>query len=460
MPRVSPRLEPPEHLRPIVEAIESTLVRERRVVISTPPQHGKTFLISHAIVWVLARQSHKRNAYVTYGISRAKSVSLEIQRIAQDAGLNVDGARDEWRIPGGGTLVATGIGGRITGYGFDGLFVVDDPVKDRVAAESALLRERTDEWFRGTAMSRVHPGASVIVVQTRWHPDDLAGRLIARGWEWINLPAINDGTDARRAVGEPLWPRHRPKAWLERQQAEIGPYEWASLYQGQPRPRGGRVFNDAHLYDPKREKLTAFRVAFGLDLAYSQKTSADYSVCVILAKQGERYYVLDVIRGQMSQPEFAAKVKTARGRFKGAPVTGYVHGTELGAAQFFQKLGIPFDARPTHGDKFVRAQPVSVAWNAGKILVPGAQLEDANGDPDGVDSPEWVDPFLKELQSFTGIRDRHDDQVDALAAAFDRLQGIDMKSAAQADSLEAEAAAGGAPSPANDYAGGATNYAY
>ena len=114
-------------------------------------------------------------------------------------------------------------------------------------------------------------------------------------------------------------------------------------------------------------------------------------------------------------------------RYPGAPIRIYAAGTETGSVDFIRREGVPLQAFPPRGDKFVRAQPVAAAWVAGKVLVP-AGLDDRDLDPDeaekkrpGQDAPEWVEPFLSEVASFTGVKDKHDDQVDALAAAYDEL---------------------------------------
>ena len=402
IPAVSPTLEQPLHLAPIVEAIESTPHRERRIVISTPPQHGKTKTVIHGLVWLMTRDPRKRHGYVTYESTRAEEMSREAQWVARATGVKTEGSRRIWRVAGqAGGMIAAGIGGPLTGYGIDGVLVVDDPVKNRAEAESTTYRERTHQWFRDVAMSRVHPGASVLVILTRWHPDDLGGRLIGEGWEHINLPAIDD-------AGRALWEARRPVAWLERQRAEGGEYTWASLWQGQPRPRGGQVFHDVTFYDAA--PTTGYRAAFGVDLAYTAKTSSDYSVVVTLAADDSFYYVLDVARQQVRAPQFGVTLGGVRGRYPFAPMSWYCIATEQGVADLLNALNPKIHVRavPTTHDKFVRAQPVAAAWNEGKVLVPR-------------DAP-WLDAFVAELATFTGMNDAHDDQVDALAAAFDLLK--------------------------------------
>jgi hypothetical protein len=150
-------------------------------------------------------------------------------------------ALHEWRTPDGGGLLATGVGGPLTGHGVK-LLVIDDPFKNREEADSALVRQKVYDWFTSTAMTRVEPGGSVIVVHTRWHRDDLIGRL-ARDeevhWQVVNLPAI----DASRDGDGSLWPERWPADALEVRRHEVGEYDWQSLYQGNPIARKGRVYS-------------------------------------------------------------------------------------------------------------------------------------------------------------------------------------------------------------------------
>lgn len=403
--RASPQFDKPTHLQPIVDAFERTLTHPVRAVVSAPPQHGKTEVVKHGIAWLMGRRP-RRNAYVSYGIERGRDVSAKIQNLAVDVGLGCEGNISHWSTTNGASLLATGIEGRLTGYGIDGVLVVDDPVKDRRDAESATLRDANYEWFHDVAMTRVHPGASVLVVQTRWHPDDLAGRLIADGWPFINLAAIAEEDEPTRKAGEPLWPARRPLDFLEKIR-DANAYTWASLYQGRPRPKGGSVFGDPRFYDHLPH--AGLRYSIGVDLAYTAKTSSDYSVAVVMAETGGTVYVVDVVREQVSQPTFARMLRGLCATYKGASVIGYVAGTERGATDFIVSSGVPLDAITAKGDKFVRAQPYAGAWNQnpGRVLLPR--------------QADWLDEFIAEHARFTGLNDAHDDQVDAAAAAFDAL---------------------------------------
>ncbi|MCS7256266.1 MAG: phage terminase large subunit [Thermomicrobium sp.] len=411
IPRISPHFSAPEHLRPLADAIERACEQPVRAIVSTPPRHGKTETLLHGIVWLLLRDPTRTIAYVSYAVEFARSKSRRARWLAESIGLVLadDASRlEEWRTIEGGGLLATGIGGPLTGHGVD-LLIVDDPVKNRIEAESATIRQRTWEWFTDVAYTRLEPGGSVIVVMTRWHPDDLAGRLAATGeWETIVLPALAEGNDPLgREPGAPLWPERWPLETLREIQSQIGEYSWASLYQGRPRPRGGTLFRDVTVY--QEPPADGYRVSIGVDLAYTARTHADYSVAVVLAASGGVAYVLDVVRGQWEAPEFGRRLRALRERYPAASIGAFASGTERGALQFMRELGVPIRALPANTDKFVRAQPVASAWNEGRIRVP--------------ERAPWLGAFLDEVLGFTGVNDLHDDQVDALAAAWELLRG-------------------------------------
>ena len=397
IPRFSPNLTAPNHLSEVTSAIERSLTEPLRLVISTPPQHGKTETALHGLVWRMTQCAH-RNAYVTYESSRGEDMSLRAMQIAEACGLAPIGARRVWRTSSGASLLATGIGGPLTGYGIDGLLIIDDPVKNRAEAESATYRNRTLQWFRDVALTRLHAKASAIVIQTRWHPDDLAGKLAEEGWQVINLPAIDDR-------GKALWPEMWPEDVLARRRVEVGEYTWASLYQGKPRPKGGTLFDGVHLYETPPPRM---RHGCGVDLAYSKKSYSDYSVFVSMGESDGLYYVLDVVRKQVRAPEFVLVLKASLSTLPGIVPWWYCAGPEAGVADLLSdKLGRTIRAFPATTDKYSGAQAFAAAWNAGKVLVPR--------------SAPWADAFVSELREFTGVGDAYDDQVDAARAAFDSL---------------------------------------
>lgn len=422
VPSISPTCTQPNHLRRLVDILERASRGEPvRALISTPPQHGKSTTIEHAIARVLLLRPSTFCAYATYSIDKAHVESRNIRDYALRAGVKLRGdskALGYWRTPEGGGLLATGVGAGMTGYPGLKLIVVDDPIKNREEAESTVIRDSVHGWYTSAVISRAHPDTSIIVVATRWHHDDLIGRLEKDTYqdrpvyEVVNLPAINDGTDPDRELGAALWPEARPVGFLRKTEAEVGPYDWSALYMGRPVPRGGAVFGVETTYDKLPE--SGLRYGAGLDFAYTEKTTSDWSVVVLLARlvahkrEDDRYFVVDVRRAQKPPPLFHTQeitaVKTAH---PSARFMAYLATSEMGSGQFVRSLGTPITLRQAKADKFVRAQPVAAAWNRGAVMVPTRAL--------------WLGAFLDEVQKFTGVSDAHDDMVDALAAAFDLL---------------------------------------
>lgn len=401
---VSPRFTRPEHLVSVVPRLEAAFESPQFFSFSAPPRHGKSQLVFHFIAKFIAKYPHLNVAYCSYSATFAERKSVEIRELARRAGVEFDKAskaRDSWRTAAGGSFLARGPGGPLTGEGVH-LLVCDDPYRSRPEAESGTIRENVWDWWTSVPMTRLEPGASVVVTHTRWHMDDLIGRLTTDlGVPHFNLPAINE-------AGEALWPERYDVKALQERRKQVGEYDWASMYMGEPRPRGGAVFGDTHTYtDAQFAELKIVKYVIGIDCAYTKKTHADFSVAVVLAiDDAGNHYVVDVRRKQCESPAFASILKELRLAYPGAPIYWYTGGQEKEIANYFRNTqGVPVKDIPARDDKFVRAQSVAAAWNAGRVFVPS-------------DHKPWLDAFISEVLCFTGLDDPHDDQVDALAAAY------------------------------------------
>ena len=424
IPRISPKFMRPAHLARLTDVLERTEREPVRAIVNLPPRHSKTETILHFIARRLRRRPWENIGYATYVDQIANEKSVLAREYAVRAGVQMrdDANRlNRWITTQMGGAVFTSIGGSITGLGVD-VLVVDDPHKDRADAESAAARDKVWNWYIGTALDRVETGGSVIICQTRWHPDDLTGRLLEQhaedGWEVISLPALGyeheDGTRIDDDNGEALWPERWPKEELLKKKRDD--YEWRSKFQQRPVARGGAVFKDVRYYDP-RTLPASLRISVGIDLAYSEKTHADYSACVVLGQDYDgRVYVLGVAREQMEVPAFSEVIKGMVARWPTTKITWHTATTEAGTAQLLKSLtGLNVKNERAAADKFVRSQPVAAAWNMGEVLVP-AGYDDEYGNH--VPPPTWVAEFVKEVTKFTGIGDKKDDQVDALSSAY------------------------------------------
>ncbi len=401
--RISPKYQRPEHFADILPFLEGVFTSPQRLLWSAPPRHGKTELLAHLMALFMLRNPKKNVAYISYAAKLSENKSRIVQAYFVAAGGEIatnSKAASEWHNKSGGMFTAVGIGGPIIGKGYD-LIVVDDPLRNRADAESPVIRATAEEFASATAMSRLEPGSSMIVTHQRWHPDDLIGALQPKpGWTYVRHPAILDN-------GQPLWPSRWPLEALAsiRTRSE---YDWASMYMGEPRSKGNAVFNGTTFYENADQ---VYRYAIGLDLAYTAKTYADHSVCVTLGVDREGIvYVLDVARQQCEATKFAQTIRDVRERYKNPQMLWFVGGPEKGVAEMMRNTQrLPINAVATHSDKHARAQAVSSAWNAGKVRLP-------------VEAP-WLNAFVSEICSFTGAGDKHDDQVDALSAAFEQLIG-------------------------------------
>ena len=370
-------------------------------MVSTPPQHGKSSLFFSFIARELAYRP-RQILYITYSADFANTQMWEARPIAERAGVQfLNENNTEWHTANGGKLTATGIGGRITGQPGK-LIIIDDPIKDWAEAQSRTVRDYVDTWLRSSVMTRLHPDSSVILVMTRWHEDDLAGRFSAEGWDTVNLPAIND-------AGQALWPEGRPIEFLESQRNSnrVGPDLFEAMYQGRPRRQGSEIFGEPTWCGFEDVPVSGAE-GFGLDLAYTAKTSADASVLLFGRKRDGVLYVLDCIEKQMRAEDFVDVLKAQQRRSPHARMLWYRSGTEKGSAGLIRRFGgVNIAEKDANRDKRVRAQFASAAWNLGKIVVPR-------------DAP-WAARFVSQVRAFTGNGSERDDHVDALAALWDLL---------------------------------------
>jgi hypothetical protein len=420
MARCSPVLTKPVHLDAYVQVLDKAIIDgDVKCVFAAPPQHGKTLIAEHALIFacmwdVQNRPTNPRwHAYSTYAFDRARVIRNDMMRIAFEAGLDPHGTQDCMDLCGGAKIKFGGTAaGSLTGFKVNGLHVIDDPIKDRKEANSPVLREDRWNWFLEVASTRSHPGSSTLMMMTRWHLDDLSGRVIKREkWPYLRIPAICDDPEDDvngRALGEALWEAERPLEWLKQQPAYRNPMTWAAMYQGLPRPMGDALFDaaNARYYDSLPVEK-GFRIGYGCDLAYTEKTRADWSVLL----QGRMYstgdlYLTKILRRQVQADRFTGLMRewvTMPG--ERGPILWFGSTTEHGVAQMIRTHGkVPtFTWRQATEDKYVRATPTAEhLWNQGKVLMPRLA--------------PWVEEFEDEVCSFSGLGDAQDDQVDAFAA--------------------------------------------
>jgi len=365
----------------------------------------------------------------------------------------------EWETTVGGGVRAVGVGAGITGFGAR-LVVIDDPVKNRAEAESEAYRGRVWDWFNDDIYTRLEPDAAVILIQTRWHEDDLAGRLIsemANGgekWDVVSLPAlaesvtgpsVNEGADGLsssdrrvddgnaggtgtgalpngratdtnadplgRAPGEALCPERYDEAALERIKRKLGSYSFAALYQQRPVLAAGGIFKREWFsriieFPPEGSRWTR-----GYDLAVSTKASADYTATFRCAMDTKgNIYIADGFRGRIEFPDQRRLLieRMLAERDTTHCIEQALHGTAI--VQDLRRersvAHVPLRACRVDADKVTRALAWANRAEEGKIiLVRGS----------------WIADFLDEVASFP--HGRHDDQIDAVSLAIGVLAG-------------------------------------
>ncbi len=420
----------PWHLARLVALFERALERPTLALVSMPPRHAKTTTVRRALSYAIVHRPERLNAFVTYAADYAYTHSRAIRKMVRELGGRVcDDAANvkDWRTPEEGGLSATGIGGQLTGKGFGGLLVVDDPFKNREEAESPVVREKVWNGFNDDIFTRREPTGSIVVVATRWHEDDLNGRLEretdeqgAPLWEVLNLPAIRDASGEASDEGVALWPERFPIEALVRIRRKLGPYGWWSLFQGRPRPKDGKVFKVAARWTSLPSEG---RVVVAVDPAGSARSRANHTVAVALWVTGSgselRAWLVGLLRFQLEPPQAAQRLLAFQQRWC---VTLHIEGSRDGQAQAKSLTDIDASLSITLvtavGDKYTRAQALAAAWNGDAARgEPARFFVPASCELIGCE-PEDLANYLRVMERFTGVGDREDDDVDATAHAW------------------------------------------
>ncbi|MGP1609887.1 MAG: terminase large subunit domain-containing protein, partial [Burkholderiales bacterium] len=257
------------HHRLVAKKLDDVLEgRCRRLMIFEPPQNGKSEQVSRRFpAYVFGKKPNTRIIACSYSSSLAEDMSRDVQKIMSTpeyttlfpASKLAEGNDPEKRtqrqfdvVGHRGYYIAAGVDGAITGKSAD-IGIIDDPIKNRAEAESEVYRERAWEWYKSAFATRQFgSNGAIIICLTRWHEDDLAGRLLklakenpsADQWEVISLEAIAETPQSYdpRQHGEALWPEKYPLTELVRRRAGMGEYDWSALFQQKPSPSGGGLF--------------------------------------------------------------------------------------------------------------------------------------------------------------------------------------------------------------------------
>lgn len=408
------------------------------VLIEMPPRHGKSMTVTETFPsFYLAKNPDKRVIAAAYSDGLATKFGRlnrnKFNEFSHLFGLKLsesNAAMKDWGIEDHrGGMIATGIGGSITGQGAD-LMIIDDPIKNMQEASSQVIRDNIwDEW-EATLSTRLHDGASLIVIMTRWHEDDLIGRLLTkspREWIRLRLPAIaEDENDLLgRKIGEALCPELGfGVEWAEQKKLEVGSRTWAALYQQRPSPAGGNIFKrewmryyvrseqqkrDWGLSDDVVVLPTHFdKLAQSWDCTFKDTSKSDFVAGGVWARKGANFYLLDVDHRRMGFAETMKAIRKMSDKWPNAR-SKYIEDKANGTAVIEMLKDeisgiIPIDPE---GGKEARANAVSPLFEAGNVFLPHPNLH------------KWSEDIVEELVSFPNAA--HDDLVDMTSQALNQL---------------------------------------
>lgn len=306
--QVAPHVQFYQHVEQLIDVLQRVADNLLyRLMIFMPPRHGKSEIASRLFTaYYLYRHPQRFVGVTSYGANLAYTLSRSARDNYRASGgeLATEGV-EMWETPQGGGLWAAGVGGPITGKGAY-LLLVDDPVKNAEEAASMTLREKQKEWWRSTFYTRQEPDAAIVVIQTRWHEDDLSGWLLANetdvdsepeGWHIVCMPALAEPLPPfpasctveadTREPDEPLCVERYPLRKLQRIRANVGEEVWSSLYQQRPRSAEGDIFNwtwwdgrNRYSADDGRTRNRAIGIWQFWDTAFKDETSNDPSACL------------------------------------------------------------------------------------------------------------------------------------------------------------------------------------
>jgi predicted phage terminase large subunit-like protein len=403
--------------------LEVAAGRITRLAVFMPPRHGKSELCSHYFpAWYEGTFPFNDIILASYEADFAESWGRKARDVLGEVGKEVFGdggeldskqtAAKSWSMRLGGMMNTAGVGGPITGKGAH-VAIIDDPVKNMEDALSATMRQKAWDWYQSVLYTRLEPNGAIILMMTRWHEDDLGGRILREsGEDWVvlALPAIAEDNDSMgRQRGEPLCPQRFDVEALTRIKANVGDYVWTSLYQQRPSKFEGsmllrkwwRYYDNS--FNPLPKKFD--EVIQSWDMSFKDTKASDYVVGQVWGRRGSNRYLLDQVREKLSftktldvVQQLSAKWPNARAKV----VEDKANGPAVISALQNHLTGLI--ARTPEGSKESRVFAITPAAEAGNIWLPHPDI------------CAWTSDFVDECSRFpTGV---HDDQVDAMTQAL------------------------------------------
>ena len=404
----------PSHIEKINKAlIDVALGKTKKLIINMPPRHGKSELISkYFVAWYLLNFTNKRVILTSYEADFAASWGRKVKDVINTFGKQYktrirrdSNASNRFELLQGGQLNTAGAGGAITGKGAD-ILIIDDPIKNIEEANSKVLRQKVWEWFTTTAFTRLEPDGAVIIIMTRWHYDDLVGRILnnpeeRKQWTWLSLPAINENNEA-------LWAERFSIDKLNEIKNTLGSMHFSALYQQKP------VATENQIYKYEWWKYYSAPPTFKMivqswDTAFKTSEQNDFSVCQTWGVADNGYYLLDLVRRKIEFPELLRCAKSLAEKYNPNIILIEDKASGQPLIQSIRKeTRLPIKAVQVNKDKITRAHLAIPFIEAGKVFLP--------------QSAEWLSDFLTETEEFP--MSAHDDIVDAMNQAIEYMRII------------------------------------
>lgn len=414
--------------------------KSKRQMHNSPPQHGKTTLTAvEYATWRLGRNPRLKVVVASYGqtlcekasrLARDRIRSSEFQSIFPECLPNYNKwAANEWYTTHGGGYKAVGVDKGFTGFSCD-LLIIDDPHKDFAEAQSIVSREHVWNWFLSVAMTRLNPDSVIIIIGTRWHPDDLCGRLLnpdfVRKMEDMGFPdaiyehynftgIAEEGDILGRMEGDALWPSKFPKSWIRMQMAVLGSHISEALYMGRPTQKGGNYIHsdDFVIVSEKDVPVSQLEMRYW-DIAETAKKSSDYTVGTKgFHDAAGNLWITDMIRGKWIWPKARSMIiqtasveKILVGFEKTSMTSAFDNLQEVMASEAIEAviLGIEVDS-----EKLVRALPWIALTERRKVFLVRRREND------------WIPACVNECDEF-GPGCKNDDIIDSISGLHKMLK--------------------------------------
>ena len=393
-----------------LEAVERGEIK--RLLIEAPPRHSKSQLSSrHFPAWCMGRNPERHIITASYNDLLATDIGRDVRNLvaSQDyrnvfRGVELaedSAAAGRWHTNVGGSYLATGVGGTLTGYGAH-IFVIDDPLKNREEADSERTRDSIWHWYTSTAYTRLMPGGAIVLIMTRWHEEDLAAWVqLSEHWDVLHLPAIG-------ADGKALWPEWYPLERLRETQAVLPPRDWQALYQQEPRADVGTYIKRewfAERYDKRPGQHNVYIVSdFAITEAREGK-DPDYTEHGVFGlADDDKLYVLDWWSGQTTTDVWVDELLRLIKRHK--PICWFGEGGIVGKAMqpiidrmmLEQRIYCRTERLSPVHDKASRGRAFQGRAHAGRVVFPRT---------------EWAERVINQCVAFPG--GAHDDAFDVMA---------------------------------------------